>query len=589
MKSDKLHRLLKRQLSKINLNEDEMKRMLPFIECVDQAYKSSDEDLAQLENVLEISSQELYVANERLRNDNDNKTIEIQEAKESLDKVVDNVTDIIIELDNQGNFVYLNKAWVKFAEESIEESLGKNYMDFTSEIKTFDLDLNEKIINRNFDNFKTVFSRYNKARQLKWWELSTKLIKTKDGQIEGAIASLIDVTSLKETEAKLIKASESKSMFLSTMSHEIRTPLNAVIGISNILLMEDPKPDQVKNLQTLLYSSKHLLHLINDILDYNKLESGKILLDNSPFDIRKDVSNIMNALSHSANKKGLDLQCKIENSVPIRLKGDIHRLSQVITNLTSNAIKFTEEGTVTVNISCSRMENDKATLHFHVIDTGIGIEESKLDFIFDRFTQAESDTTKKYGGTGLGLAISKKIIHIHNSEIKVISQLGKGTTFSFDLELEIDNEIVYENDITHMSANHSLSGTHILLVDDNEINLLVAKQFLKKWDVSCDTAKNGDDAIEQLELYEYDMVLMDLQMPVKDGYEASKEIRAKESNYQMIPIIALSASVSTDVTEKVIGAGMNDYLCKPFDPEILFQKLKYYSKQGSNSSQTAKV
>ena len=578
MKTENLHRLLKRQLNKVNLNDDEIERIMPLILSVNEAYKSSDKDLAQLENVLELSSQELYKANEQLKNDNYQKSIEIQKAKKSLDKVVDNVTDIIIEMDKNGNFVYLNKAWVKFAEEPIKESIGKNYMNFAGEIKSFDLSINEKIVNRDFDNFKTVFSRYNKAGKLKWWELSTKIIKKENGEIDGAIASLIDVTSLKETEAKLIKASESKSKFLSTMSHEIRTPLNAVIGLSNILLMEDPRPGQIKNLQTLIYSSKHLLHLINDILDYNKLESGKINLDNSSFNLRKDVSNIMNALAHSAKSKGLDLRCNISDEVPLGLKGDIHRLCQVITNLTSNAIKFTEEGEVCICISCPKKDKNKATIHFRVKDTGIGIEQEKLEYIFERFTQAESDTTKKYGGTGLGLAICKKIIKLHNSDIQVDSKVGEGTTFYFDLDYEIDQEIKAEADLNNKTSDLSLAGTHILLVDDNEINLLVAKQFLKKWNVTCDVAKNGNQAIEQLDSNKYDLVLMDLQMPIKDGYTASKEIRASKKEYSQIPILALSASVSTDVTEKVIKAGMDDYLCKPFDQDVLFQKLNYYSK-----------
>jgi len=589
MTNKNLHKRLTEQLSKLNLSDKEMERFSPFINLVDKTYKSSDKNLAQLENVLEISSQELHKANERLKDDNSKQALEIQIAKQSLDKVVDNVTDIIIEMDKSGNFVYLNKAWERFAEEPAEKGIGRNYMSYAGEIRSFDLKLNEKILNREFDNFKTVFSRLNKAGELKWWELSTKMIKNNENQIEGAIASIVDVTSLKETEAKLRKASDSKSKFLSTMSHEIRTPLNAVIGLSNILLMEDPKPDQVKNLQTLSYSSKHLLHLINDILDYNKLESGNLKLDNSPFNIRKEISNIVNALSHSAKKKNLILHCNIGEDVPMGLKGDIHRLSQVLTNLTNNAVKFTEEGHVTLCTTCAKKDDKTATLHFEVKDTGIGIAESKLKYIFERFTQAESDTTKKYGGTGLGLAISKKIVNLHDSEIHVTSEEGVGTRFYFDLEFEIDQDVKTIEDLGKKKIDLSLAGTHILLVDDNEINLMVAKQFLKKWQVTCDIAKNGEEAIEQMDKNDYELVLMDLQMPIKDGYTASREIRDGNGRNKETPIIALSASVSTDVTEKVINAGMNDYLCKPFDPEILFQKINYYAKKPAVKRDLVKV
>jgi len=577
MNADNIHRLLRRQIKKANLNNEQTEALLPFLQTVDDAYKSFDKDLKNLENVLEVNSNELYKANQQLRTENQEKSKEASEAKTSLMKVVDNVTDIIIEMDNNGNFIYLNSAWEKFAEESPEESLGKNYMEFASEIKSFDTGLNQKIIDRDFEKFKTVFSRVNKSGKLKWWELSTKLLTSPDGKIEGAIASLIDVTSLKETEKKLIKANQSKSRFLSTMSHEIRTPLNAVIAISNILLMEDPKPDQLENLKTLKYSSKHLLHLINDILDYNKLNSGKLRFDNSQFDLIKELRHTVNSMSYNAKAKELKLNYNVDEAIPQFVKGDSHRLSQVITNLVNNAIKFTPSGIIDVNLDLIELKDNKAIIKFSVSDTGIGIEQDKLKMIFERFTQAQSDTTKKFGGTGLGLAICKKIINLHDSEIKVESELGKGTKFSFDLSYEIVSEPLLVEDISKDIGELNLEGVRVLVVDDNDINLMVVKQFLNKWNLIYDDAKNGAQALEKIKKNKYDLILLDLQMPIKDGFSVAKEVRMMDHPYfKDLPIIALSASVSANITDRVIAAGMNDYLGKPFDPEILFQKLKYY-------------
>lgn len=577
MNAENLHRLLRRQLKKANLSNEQTKVLLPFLDSIDDAYKSFDKDLKHLENVLEVNSKELYKANEQLKIENQKKHKEASDAKTSLMKIVNNVTDIIIELDSNGKFIYLNPAWEKFAEESPEASLGKSYMDFSSRIKSFDTDINQKIIDRDFEKFKTVFSRYDKSGKLKWWELSTKLITSSDGKIERVIASLIDVTSLKETEKKLIKANQSKSRFLSTMSHEIRTPLNAVIAISNILLMEDPKLTQIENLKTLKYSSKHLLHLINDILDYNKLMSGKLKFDNSQFDLIKELRHTVNSMSYNAKAKGLKLNYTIDEAIPQYVKGDSHRLSQVVTNLVSNAIKFTSHGSIDVELTLIEQKNDKAEIKFEVSDTGIGIEPAKQNMIFDRFTQAESDTTKKFGGTGLGLAICKKIINLHESKINIESELGKGTKFYFNLTFDIVNKPNEVVDISKDIADLNLEGVKVLVVDDNDINLMVVKQFLDKWKVRYDDAKDGGQAIEKIKKNKYDLILLDLQMPVMDGFTVTNKVRQMNNPYfKKLPIIALSASVSSNITDRVIDAGMNDYLCKPFNPEVLFQKLKYY-------------
>jgi len=234
------HRLLKRQLKKFNVDSETLKKYNGLFEAFNQAYKSFDDDVNHLENVLEVSSRELFIANKILKEENLSKSREALLLSEQLDKVMGNVTDIIFELDAEGNFTYLNSAWEKYGEELSELSIGKNYMSFANKIEYFEKEALEKIAERNFESFKTVYSRRNSKGRLLWWEMSVKLLTSEEGKVEGAIGSLVDVTSLKETQEQLIKAGEAKGRFLSTMSHEIRTPLNAVIAISNILLMQDP-------------------------------------------------------------------------------------------------------------------------------------------------------------------------------------------------------------------------------------------------------------------------------------------------------------------------------------------------------------
>jgi len=431
----------------------------------------------------------------------------------------------------------LNSSWEKYGEEPAEESLGKNYMTFANRIKHFDSEIMEKISTRNFDTFKTVYSRYNKDGKLLWWDMSVKLIHNAQGELEGAIGSLVDVTSLKETQKELIEANKAKGRFLSTMSHEIRTPLNAVIAISNILLMEEPKEEQLDNLHALKFSSKHLLNLINDILDYNKMISGNLSFAEVPFNLRFTLDGIMSAYSYNAQDKGVKLITDVKSCVPEGAVGDNTRLSQVLSNLIGNAIKFTHHGHVKLGVVCTQKDADKVRLRFSVEDTGVGIAEDKLEYIFERFTQAEDTTSMKYGGTGLGLAISRKILNLLDSEIYVESTVGEGTKFWFELELgQVKKKSLLEIN-KKTERKFDLNGIKLLVVDDNQMNLMVIQQFFDKWNIEYDEATNGQEAIDKITMTSYDLVLMDLRMPVMDGYTAVNKIRALGGEYKQLPII----------------------------------------------------
>lgn len=378
---------------------------------------------------------------------------------------------------------------------------------------------------------------------------------------------------LKEAKELAEKASLAKAQFLSTMSHEIRTPMNAVIGLTNILLDEDPKPDQVENLKTLKFSGENLLALINDILDFSKIEAGKIEFERVSFNLHTLLESIKKSHEPRARQKNISLNLRLDTDLPKNIVGDPVRLSQILNNLVSNAIKFTHAGRVILDITQLEKKENVVALGFSVSDTGIGIDQEKQDMIFESFSQASSDTTRKYGGTGLGLAITKRLLDLHGSRIEIESEPGKGSKFFFELSFEIGDELDMGNQGISPVLNQ-LKGTKLLLVEDNYINQMIAKKFLVKWEFEVDVANNGQEALDMIRDGDYHLVLMDLQMPVLDGYQATQKIRELDDHKKDIPIIALTASAMMEIQEKVYAVGMNDFVLKPFKPDELFSKIQ---------------
>lgn len=366
------------------------------------------------------------------------------------------------------------------------------------------------------------------------------------------------------------KANQAKSEFLSVMSHEIRTPLNAVIGLGHILSRQNPRPDQLNNLQVLRSSADNLLSLINDILDFNKIDAGKLELDNSLFNINTTVEGVYQSISIKANESGNKISIQIDPNIPQQVFGDAHRLMQVLNNLLSNAVKFTSKGEVRLSLELTKSTESKCCILFSVLDTGIGINKDKLNHIFNPFSQASSTITREFGGTGLGLAITADLLRLMNSEIKVETEVGKGSRFYFSLELSYASEM--EENI-HVSSiiDEDLVRARILLVEDTPFNLLFTTQLLEGWNTVIDVAENGAIAVEKVQSQSYDLVIMDLHMPVMDGYTSTRKIR--EFN-QQIPIIALTASATADIEQKIADAGMQDYVTKPFNPDDLYFKIR---------------
>ena len=393
--------------------------------------------------------------------------------------------------------------------------------------------------------------------------------------LQSQILSYRFAHELKSAKEQAEQGLRAKSQFLSTMSHEIRTPLNSVIGMTHFLIKNDPRSDQIKNLNVLLFSANNLLGIVNNILDFNKIEADKITFEKIEVDLVALCRNIIAGLKIAAEDKGIALELNVDDAITRKVIGDPIRMTQVITNLVHNAIKFTHAGSVMLSLRVVRQTHDALELKVSVQDTGIGIPKEKQKIIFERFTQADSSTSRRYGGTGLGLAISKKILELLGSELHLISEPGKGSEFFFTLVLPAGNAVVETVNPQQQQKTEEkpLQGVHILLVDDNPINILVAQNFLKKWGAVIDTAKNGQEAIDQLDVKKHHLILMDLHMPVMDGYEATRRLRSRG---ETIPIIALTASIPQEVEDQVKKAGLNGTVIKPFVPDDLLRVVLHF-------------
>lgn len=512
---------------------------------------------------------------------------DFERSENKYKSVLETINLAAVTLNKNGDIVFCNKHLAEILGYERSELLNMNWVtNFVPDILRAQFRGWLETDNFYAQHTSPVLCRNGKQRVINWKNTVTL---DEFGKITETTSIGEDITEIKKAREALIMAKENaekssrfKSEFLSIMSHEIRTPMNAVIGTTNLLLQENPAPNQLEYLHTLQFSSNNLLELINDILDYNKIEAGKLELYKLPFNISKLAKNILSSFTTKAEENGTNLELVFDQNIPVNLIGDQLRLGQVLNNFISNAVKFTKNGTVYLKLESQNIKFDKVSVKFTVADTGIGIASENLEKIFDPFTQEFQSTQSDYGGTGLGLAITKRLIELHNSTINIVSVPGEGTEFSFTIEFDkanVEEKPEAEIKAPASAAEDNLKGMRILLVDDNKMNLLIATKFLKNWHANVQHASNGKIAVEMAMGNNYDVIIMDLQMPVMDGFEAATIIKQTQPD---VPIIALSADAMPETQMKAAKHGMEDYLTKPFVPEILYSKIiKHYDARSA--------
>jgi CheY-like chemotaxis protein len=367
-----------------------------------------------------------------------------------------------------------------------------------------------------------------------------------------------------------------KEDFLSMMSHEIRTPLNVVIGMTYLLLEQNPTPDQLRLINTLKFSSDNLLRLINDLLDFSKIKAGKLVFENIDFNLREFIWNIFESYKLQLDSSRVELTLDIDDKIPAYINGDYSRLTQILNNLLSNAQKFTDQGKISICLSQLSKKKDNVRIKFDVIDSGIGISPQKLETIFEPFSQGETHISRRYGGTGLGLAIVKQLIELLGGNISVSSEQNKGSKFTVELPFGlVDQDKIAIKDESFDTFTNEIQNLRILYAEDVSSNQFLMKGYADLWKFELDIASNGEEAIDRFVENEYDVVLLDLQMPVMDGFQAAKRIREIEGiTNKHTPILAVTGDISELTLRTLSSSGMNDYISKPINPKIMIEKIQ---------------
>lgn len=418
------------------------------------------------------------------------------------------------------------------------------------------------IVARDVTDQKRIATELNEAKIAA--EMATLIAEEAKRKAESATLIAEHATKIAEAAVK------AKQQFLSNMSHEIRTPMNAIIGFTKVVLKTDLTVKQREYLSAIKLSGDSLIVLINDILDLAKVDSGKMVFEKIPFKLTSSITAMLHIFETTIREKNLTLIKDYDDRIPIVLEGDPLRLHQIILNLLSNAVKFTTQGSIKVSVRLLSENAETVKIEFAVKDTGLGIAEDKIDKIFENFQQASSDTSRLFGGTGLGLAIVKQLIEPQGGSLKVISKINEGSEFSFILDFhKTDAEAALESEL--LELNTEIKNIKVLVVEDIQLNQLLMKTVLEDFGFECDIAGNGKLAIEKIQDIAYDIILMDLQMPVMNGFEATEFIRNKMNSD--IPIIALTADVTTVDQAKCKLVGMNDYIAKPVDERVLYTKM----------------
>ena len=496
--------------------------------------------------------------------------------------IIDNFRLGLLEVEPNGVIIDANESFCEMSGFSIEELFGKD----GGEMLLDDFE-KERMKVRNASRSEGEADVYelrvlNKNRETRYWLVSAAPLLGDDGEVYGSIGIHWDITEMKQLEFEMKgarhKAEESskvKAMFLANMSHEIRTPLNGIVGMAEQLAQSQLDADQRYFIDIMRSASSTLLSIINDVLDISKIESGKFSIETTPFNLNETIRRTLSIFGEKAKQTNISLDIELMDDRGIMHLGDPHRLSQVLFNIVGNAIKFTQAGYVRVTSNLVRGENDICFVSFSIEDTGVGMDMAYLAKVFEAFSQEDASITRKFGGSGLGLSIARSIVQIMGGTIQIESEKGKGTRVNIRIPMRISNDKTKQDIVEMTDLQKSLKALRILAVEDNELNRMVLQVILKKCEVVVTIAHNGQEAINLIQEQDFDLVLMDVQMPIVDGLEATKYIR--EELKLTIPIIGLSANAMREEVEICKQAGMNDYLVKPYSERALVEVMKKWS------------
>ncbi len=507
--------------------------------------------------------------------------IALEQQKEFIEELFDTDPNLIFVKDGNGKIIYCNKAVSDLVGVSREEFLSKenNYFPAPEKKKHIYAEMENRVINHG-QEILIEEKIEDKNGVVNHFQTLKKPLKTKDGDTNILNIST-NINKIKYFQQQNQKAMTARTEFFSAMSHEIRTPMNAIMGMTDLMLKRKPREDQVKLLQALHFSAKNLLTLINDVLDFSKIEAGKIEIEEINFSLKNLIENIHLSLKPRALSKNLSLGLFYDESAPDIVKGDSIKISQILNNLIANAIKFTEKGNVSLDIRLKNRMKDGYEILFEVSDTGIGIENSKLKDIFDPFKQASSSTNRKFGGTGLGLTIVKNLVELLNGRIDVSSEEGEGSKFSVSVPFKKPdgNFVEFDKKETPAKIQNWNLDLSVLYVEDVLTNQYLIEEILKDWGVKVEVACNGIEAIEKVKSKSFDLILMDIQMPEMDGYQASSAIRDMEDDYfKNIPILALTANTSKSTKSEIKKNGMQGFISKPVNIDDLRNNIVAHSK-----------
>jgi len=540
-----------------------------------------------------------------------NRATELYVKNAQLQAILDNSTAVIYLKDIDGKFILINRQFEKLFHITKKEIVGKTDHDlYPKEMADVYRSNDQRVIKMDaplemeesaahddglhtyisikvplHDVHGNIYAVCGISTDISERKKSEDLLKNYNLKLAQSVKNRTNELKIAKEEAEA--ANRAKSAFLANMSHEIRTPMNAILGLNHLALKTSLTPQQLDYLQKIDTSANSLLRLINDILDFSKIEADKLEMEYDDFSLAEVFSNLESLINVKLSEKELTYSLTVDESIPPWLMGDSLRLNQILTNLVTNAIKFTHQGGISINVQMINSSEKNITLRFMVQDTGIGMSQEQIEQLFQSFHQADTSITRKYGGTGLGLTISKRLIEMMGGEIDVESKVGKGSKFMFTACFDISKQYKTKRfeSVSIQEISSMLKDKHVLLVEDNEINQQVAREFLGHVCIKATVAQNGQEAVEISKGNDFDCILMDIQMPVMDGYSATRMIRKREASQGADslnrPIIAMTADAMTDDRKRCLAAGMNDFISKPIKPEILYAALLRWLKPDS--------